>query len=354
MDNTQSLTLDQLSNILESLDDAVFVIDLDKKITFCNAAAIKLTGQTKQSLVSKAFSAINLIRKRDRSNVQDYLDTSLTEGKSVTLEGVMLFVDPSGNEMPVKITVSPLFDPGRHILGSVIVLRNFLPEQENLMIRSDFSYFQHQIGSPIAGSLWNLQLAIDASHDPEEKKNLQRIKNSIESIRVITVKMLLASRLGQGLINPKIETFDLDSVLTPLTEEEKTKNQEKNIILKVEKPDEKVSLKTDKEFLANTLKEILENSRLYSHENSDIDFIVSTKDNGVLFEVKDTGIGIPQNELSSVFTKFFRGVNIKEIPGAGLGLHIALQYAKLISAQIWFTSKENEGTNFSVFVPNQP
>lgn len=346
------LTTDQFIDILESIDDSIIVINKDKAVTYCNQSLTKLIGVEKSDILEKnIFETIKIFRKRDRTEDNSYFSDALLKGRTVSPKSASYLVTKSGEEIPVKVTVSPHFDQKRKILGAIVTLHNQTTEQENMMIRSDFSYFQHQLGSPLSGTLWNLQLIIEETKSAIEKKKLERIKNAIEGLRTISNKMLVASRLGQGLVNPKFTKTNLSEVLAAVIEKERDKAKDRNVKIKTNFPDKNIVLTTDHEFLTNILIEVLENAIIYSHKDSTVDFNVTEQENGLLFEVQDTGIGIPENELGSVYTKFFRGVNIKEIPGAGLGLHIALQYAKLIKANLWFTSKENVGTSFSVFVP---
>ena len=73
----------------------------------------------------------------------------------------------------------------------------------------------------------------------------------------------------------------------------------------------------------------------------------------LLVTISDTGIGIPADQQSLVFIKFFRGNNFDttEIVGAGLGLFTAREYIKLLKGKIWFNSEIEKGSTFFVQIP---
>ena len=70
-----------------------------------------------------------------------------------------------------------------------------------------------------------------------------------------------------------------------------------------------------------------------------------------ILSVKDNGIGIPDEDQNKLFTEFFRASNVEHIQGTGLGLSIVKKYIQLLGGNISFISKSNEGTTFTVQIP---
>jgi signal transduction histidine kinase len=80
---------------------------------------------------------------------------------------------------------------------------------------------------------------------------------------------------------------------------------------------------------------------------------LSEVDKGIRVDIIDKGIGIPEKEQSKLFnSRFFRAGNVTNIEGTGLGLTIVKKYLSLIEGDISFKSKEQEGTTFSIIIPN--
>ncbi|MBS1934894.1 MAG: sensor histidine kinase, partial [Bacteroidetes bacterium] len=88
-------------------------------------------------------------------------------------------------------------------------------------------------------------------------------------------------------------------------------------------------------------------------ENKPIEVTCEAGEKGLTLVVQDNGIGISEEDQQHLFERFFRGKNAVNIQGTGLGLHIILKYLELMNGRISFTSKLNEGTSFTVNIPNK-
>ena len=100
--------------------------------------------------------------------------------------------------------------------------------------------------------------------------------------------------------------------------------------------------------LRNVLYNLLTNASKYSANGKEIIITSSVVNNKVLIHIKDYGIGIPEKDQSKLYDQFFRASNAEFIQGTGLGLSIVKKYIELIKGKLEFTSKENEGTTFSI------
>lgn len=103
------------------------------------------------------------------------------------------------------------------------------------------------------------------------------------------------------------------------------------------------------------LTNLLNNAIKYTREKGQVTFNVKDHFNNVLFEIIDTGIGIPKNAAANIFNEFFRAENAKDLTrdGAGMGLSIVKEIVKKHNGRIWFESEENIGTTFYVLLPKK-
>lgn len=102
----------------------------------------------------------------------------------------------------------------------------------------------------------------------------------------------------------------------------------------------------DPHLLKNAIINLISNAIKYSGENTFIEFNTYTNKGECIVEVKDNGIGIPEEEQKHLLEPFFRANNTGKIPGTGLGLNIVKQYANLMNGDITWNSKLDEGTLF--------
>lgn len=101
------------------------------------------------------------------------------------------------------------------------------------------------------------------------------------------------------------------------------------------------------------LQNLIENAIRYNVENGEIIIKVEKKDSYLQVSVRDTGIGIPQEEVVKLFSKFFRATNVVkyETEGTGLGLYITKNIVEAHGGKIWVESVENRGTTFYFTLP---
>ena len=104
----------------------------------------------------------------------------------------------------------------------------------------------------------------------------------------------------------------------------------------------------DKKLLQPVLVNLISNAIKYSSENSAIDFKLNFQEEKIIFQVKDRGIGIPENDLPRLFEPFFRGSNAGEAKGRGLGLAIVKNLVEIQEGAIEVESEIGIGTTFTV------
>jgi signal transduction histidine kinase len=100
----------------------------------------------------------------------------------------------------------------------------------------------------------------------------------------------------------------------------------------------------------NVMLNLLSNAIKYSDE--DIRVQIRVDDQNIYISVADQGVGIPEAEQPSLFSKYFRASNVGSIKGTGLGLNIVRRYIELLNGTIHFSSNPKDGTTFYVHLPN--
>jgi signal transduction histidine kinase len=109
----------------------------------------------------------------------------------------------------------------------------------------------------------------------------------------------------------------------------------------------------DRKLLDHVFTNLISNALKYSPESEQIWVSARQDDDGVEISVRDQGVGIPEDELASIYERFFRARTSTGIVGTGYGLHIVKQFIELHHGRIDLTSREGEGSTFSVRLPRQ-
>jgi signal transduction histidine kinase len=124
--------------------------------------------------------------------------------------------------------------------------------------------------------------------------------------------------------------------------------------LQFDKPKQKLpQVKVDVEKIRLAIQNLLDNAVRYSPAGSKITIALSEQDGQIEFRIQDQGIGIPEDQHSRVFEKFFRGANAArmETQGSGLGLFIAKNIIEAHGGRIWFESEQDKGATFHFILP---
>jgi PAS domain S-box-containing protein len=226
-------------------------------------------------------------------------------------------------------------------------------EREFSDMKSRFvSMASHEFRTPLTVILLNLELVEFYNLDDQKdlrNRHIARIKASITNMVDILNDFLSLDKLEQRKVETTPEIFDLDEFAKDIIEEVKgmlKQGQHISFLYSGEK-----EILQDKKILKNVMLNLLSNAIKYSPENTVIHLSIHVEDHTVLIEVEDHGIGIPKEEQSNLFEKFFRASNAKQVQGTGIGLNIVKRYVELLKGTICFNSKVNEGSTFTVTFP---
>ena len=341
--------------LLESIGDGVAAIDRFWNIVLWNKAAEKISGWTKDEVVGKPLrNFLKLIRERDRTENVVFIEEAIVYGRVGFLENNTFLITKSGNEIPVGDSAAPIFDSNGVVTGAIIVFRDASKEKEMGMIKSDFAYASHQLNTPITKTLWLLDSAWEETDIVKIKEKVGTAYQSALSIQKLGSQLLAVSQVDQKLLITKMENVKLvglfDEILKLCGPALKVS---KNINIESEPISGVLGIKTDHKLFTMLMFEIIDNAIKYGKAGGSIKIKNSIEGNNLILTIEDTGIGISTEQQALIFTKFFRGNNFDTtgIVGAGLGLFLAREYAKLLGGKIWFTSEQNKGTTFFVSLP---
>ena len=157
-------------------------------------------------------------------------------------------------------------------------------------------------------------------------------------------------KADKKLIKPQYENFELINYSKKIVEEIKNTFSAAPKINFYPKTDE-LKISSDKKLFSQILSNLISNAIKYSPSNQNVDVSIIRTNGNAIIEVRDYGIGIPENERHKIFTPFFRAHNTKQIAGTGLGLAIVQQSVKILGGKISFLCDGSRGTTFTLTIP---
>ena len=223
-------------------------------------------------------------------------------------------------------------------------------------IKSRFvSLASHEFRTPLSAVLSSAALISKYSkEDDQEKrdKHIGRIKDSVKHLNDILEDFLSLGKLDEGRIVTDPGEFNLKEMIDETLADVKV----------VLKPGQKFNFKyegeekinADKKLLRNILINLISNAAKFSEEASPITISATCDKEKNMITVADKGIGISKKDQEHLFTMFYRGSNVTNIQGTGLGLHIVKRYLTLINGTIDLQSTLGKGTSITVTFPNTP
>ncbi len=232
------------------------------------------------------------------------------------------------------------------------ILKSLQKEKELGELKSRFvSMASHEFRTPLTTILSSANLITkygESDQQETREKHVERIKKSVQNLTTILNDFLSIEKLESGMQKVARSKCSLTKLGEEVIEEIFPLLKEGQ---KIHLDVEPVAIQTDEHILKNVLLNLLSNASKYSSENDPIELNAKKNGSNVEVEVKDVGIGIPQEEQKNMFGRFFRAANATNIQGTGLGLNIVKKYVDLLNGEISFTSKEGSGSCFTLRLP---
>lgn len=223
-------------------------------------------------------------------------------------------------------------------------------EKELNELKSRFvSMASHEFRTPLSTILSSAYLISQYTKTEDQtkrEKHILRIISSGNMLNDILNDFLSVGKIEEGRIQIRFAPFNIEERINELL-------KELNTILK---PNQKLTYShlgesmvlLDLSLFRNILMNLVSNAVKFSEEGKEITIRTYEKDHKLVLEIADQGIGISAADQEHLFERFFRGENVSNIQGTGLGLHIVAKYVELMHGNITFTSQLQVGTTFII------
>ena len=213
----------------------------------------------------------------------------------------------------------------------------------------------HELRNPIAVIQTNVQVALADPDEQFQHSQLEVIERLTRRLGRLVDDLLFLARQESGLVQIKRDHLDLSTLLSEVIEEQQAIAQEKSLTLTYQPSTANVSIQGDPDQLIRLLTNLIANAIQYT-PTGDITVSLSATASQATVTVKDTGIGIPSQDLSRIFDRFYRvdPARSRSAGGSGLGLAIAKAIADNHQGQIALSSSLNQGTTATLTLPVKP
>ena len=229
----------------------------------------------------------------------------------------------------------------------------FDKEKELNEIKSRFvSMASHEFRTPLSTVLSSASLVdkyITTEDQEKRSRHVEKIKNSVRHLNNLLEDFLSLGKLEEGKIGTHFHEFNLEELIRDTIEEMKGSLKKGQQIYYDATQD--LLIMSDKNLLRNILFNLISNAIKFSGDSKIIYIANETVDSNVRISIADEGIGISDEDQERLFSSFFRGKNVVNIQGTGLGLHIVKRYVEMLGGNIVLESKLEKGTKVTVSFP---
>lgn len=213
----------------------------------------------------------------------------------------------------------------------------------------------HELRNPIAVIQTNVQVALADPDEQFQRSQLEVVERLTRRLGRLVDDLLFLARQESGLVPVRRDRTSLTDLLKDVVEEQQAIAQEKALTLTYAATEPNVTLHADRDQLTRLFTNLIANAIQYTPTGS-ITLTLEANSQTVAITVQDTGIGIPPQDLSRIFDRFYRvdAARSRKAGGSGLGLAIAKIITSNHHGQLTLTSELGKGTTATVTLPTKP
>ncbi len=355
----------QLESIVKNLKDGVIAYDQSFKILVFNKAAEEICGVKSDEVLGQAFTL--KIKEQMRSHYRILLTILFPALAPVVIRRTEPGVYPqiadfSFAEPPLELRVytHQIIDEDGQLAGFIKVIRDRTRELTLLRSKSEFlTIASHQLRTPLTGVSWAWE---NLKTEPLTETQTQLVQTGMDAtkqlIRIVE-DMLDVAKIEEGRFGYEFRELNLVELIEEIVGEASLLARKQQINVYLERPKyTEYRIRGDAAKLGTALGNLIDNGIKYNVPGGKVVVQISETPNQpyVQVSVKDTGAGIPEEDAKKLFTKFFRGENVKkfQVNGSGLGLYIVKNIVRRHGGKIWAESTPGRGSTFHFTLPTDP
>lgn len=348
-----------LEILLDTIPDYIFYKNLDGKITYCNKNyADKVICRPKIDIYGKTYEELNIL--------QPYFNTERIRDKEVIESARSLKYEQTISKQNKKhifeISKYPTFDEENKVNGILGIIREISNREELSRLREGFfANVSHEFRTPINMIITSIQLL-------EKKcelcdlgicrncfiKDIQRI--SINTLRILKISnnFIDLTNIQAGNMEYNPQNYDIVNTIESICEDINKYKKFKNIDLIFDTEIEEKVVSFDKIKLERVILNLISNAIKFNHTHGEVIVSISLENKDIKISVKDTGIGILESDINSIFNGFSNVEDrfTKICEGCGVGLALTKYLIEMHQGTISVISELGKGSEFIVSIPD--
>ena len=369
-ERTQKLSeLEEQSRlILESIGQGLFRLDDEGCINYINPVGMRLLGYRSHEIIGRSITSLghNLAREDKYQEQIDHTIYQILNGNQVLTQLSGFFRTKDGSVLPIEFFCNPVYR-NKRIIGWVVVfsdiserlkmeqdLRKALDRAEQASrAKSDFlANMSHEIRTPMNSILGMSQLVLQTRLESKQRNYIEKVNRSAQSLLGIINDILDFSKIEAGKLTLEETPFQLDSVLNDVRNIVSFNAEEKGLELLFDLPVGLPQLVGDPLRLSQVLLNLGNNAVKFTEQGEILVKVSVTEQTSEMislnFSVKDTGIGLSEEQLQRLFQSFSQAdtSTTRKYGGTGLGLAISQRLVDMMNGKIWVDSEKGNGSEF--------
>jgi two-component system phosphate regulon sensor histidine kinase PhoR len=341
--NVQHSILDaersRLATVLDQITDGVLIADTHGLIQFANPAAGKLF----QFINPINHSIVEVVRHHQLVEAwRRCQQTGQMQSESVEV--------PTRHQFLQLVVI-----PDQHTSGSLLLVQDLTRLRRLETVRRDFvSNLSHELRTPLASLRALAETLQDGALEdpPAARRFVDQIQIEVDALTQMVNELLELSKIESGrfsLDRSPVAAYDL---LESAARRMQLQAERADLTLRVECANDLPNLQIDSQRLEQVLVNLIHNAVKFTRPGGEIVLSAEPDDGSIRFAVHDTGVGIPVDEVSRIFERFYRVDKSRTGNGTGLGLSIAKHIVEAHGGKIWAESTEGRGSTFYFTIPH--
>ncbi len=363
--------------LIESITDGIIVIDTEGKITLINPAAAAMTEWPVQEAVGIDARLVVKLNKEDGSELAKELDPfTLVLAESKPSRQILQLKGREGKAVIISLSVSPVSLNGdNQPRGAVAVMRDISEEREAEKARGEFiSTASHEMRTPVAAIEGYLALALNnkvSTIDSRAHGFLEKAHASTQHLGKLFQDLLTSSKAEDGRLSSHPAVVEMGAFLQQVTDDLKFSAEKKGLSVEfvIGGADDTIDATTkdaaaqhlvkpfyyvyaDPDRVREVITNLFDNACKYT-DSGKVSVGLTGNNEVVQMYIRDTGSGIPPEDIPHLFQKFYRvdSSSTRTVGGTGLGLFISRKIIELYQGRIWVESTIGKGSTFFINLP---